>query len=98
MEPHQPPPHATRVVDSTSPTKPSAINCLRYSISGATRAWVPTTPKTPLARASAASSSASGQPVTERPLAVDVLASLDRRLHDFQMMGHLHRDGDDVAL
>jgi hypothetical protein len=39
-----------------------------------------------------------GQPVTERPFAVDVLAGLDRRLHDFQMMRHLHRDGDDVDL
>ncbi len=39
-----------------------------------------------------------GQPVTKRPLAVDVLACLDRRLHDRQMMRHLHRDGDDVDL
>jgi hypothetical protein len=31
LEPPHAPPRATRVVDSTSPTKPSAINCLRYS-------------------------------------------------------------------
>ena len=39
-----------------------------------------------------------GQPVTERPLAIGVLACLDRRLHDLQMIRHLHRDGDDVYL
>jgi hypothetical protein len=43
------PPRATSVVDSTSPTKPSAIKYLKYSISGATRAWVPATPSTPFA-------------------------------------------------
>ena len=63
-----------------------------YSISGATRACVPITPNTPLARAIAASSSASARPLPKRPFAIDVFTRFDRRPNDLQMVGHLDRE------
>jgi len=39
-----------------------------------------------------------GQAIAERPFTIDVFARFDRCLRDLQVMGHLHRDGNDVDL